>query len=106
VRTLSLVQSEWYQERWALKLLSEGAKKFENDKHGWREAIPFNSLTAGRADRLIIDDPHSTETAESDKEKYADPRFECAKLEVPLDYAKPSERSWLRFPNAAISSSR
>src|SRR4051812_17127460 len=29
-------------------------------------------------------------TADTDREKYADPRFECAKLEVPLDYAKPS----------------
>jgi len=32
-------------------------------------------------------------TADTDREKYADPRFECTKLEVPLDYAKPSERS-------------
>jgi hypothetical protein len=31
--------------------------------------VPFGSLTSQRGDRLIIDDPHSTETAESDTER-------------------------------------
>jgi predicted phage terminase large subunit-like protein len=31
--------------------------------------VPFGSLTSQRGDRLIIDDPHSTETAESEVER-------------------------------------
>ncbi len=31
--------------------------------------MPFASLTGGRGDRVIIDDPHSTETAESEAER-------------------------------------
>lgn len=70
-RMRNLVQSEWYQARWGntVRLIKEGEKKFENSAYGWREAIPFAGLTAGRGDRLIIDDPHSTETAESDAER-------------------------------------
>jgi predicted phage terminase large subunit-like protein len=70
-RTRHLVQSEWYQERWGdhVTLIKHGDKKIENTAYGFREAIPFKSLTAGRADRLIIDDPHSTESAESDTER-------------------------------------
>lgn len=69
-RTRNLIQSEWYQERWSgVKLIKEGDKKIENTMYGFREAIPFASLTSGRADRLIIDDPHSTESAESDDKR-------------------------------------
>lgn len=70
-RMRNLVLSEWYQERWGdrVRLIKEGEKKFENAAYGWREAIPFSGLTAGRGDRLIIDDPHSTETAESEAER-------------------------------------
>ncbi len=70
-RTKNLVTGEWYQERWGdqVQLIKEGEKKIENTAYGFREAIPFKSLTAGRADRLIIDDPHSTESAESDAER-------------------------------------
>lgn len=70
-RTRNLITSEWYQERWGDKvnLTKLGEMKIENTRYGFREAIPFKSLTAGRADRLIIDDPHSTESAESDTER-------------------------------------
>jgi predicted phage terminase large subunit-like protein len=70
-RMRNLVTSEWYQERWGdlVNLTKFGERKFENTAYGWREAIPFASLTAGRGDRLIIDDPHSTESAESDAER-------------------------------------
>jgi predicted phage terminase large subunit-like protein len=68
-RMRALVQSEWFQERWPVTLTKEGEKKFENTDFGFREAIPFKSLTSGRADRLLIDDPHSTESAESDAER-------------------------------------
>ena len=70
-RTRNLITSEWYQERWGdhVNLVKLGEKKIENTRYGFREAIPFASLTAGRADRLIIDDPHSTESAESEADR-------------------------------------
>ncbi len=67
-----LVESEWYRSLWPeVQLASDqNAKgKFENTRSGGREGRPFASMTGGRGDRVIIDDPHSTETAESDVER-------------------------------------
>lgn len=64
-----LVLSEWYRALWPIELLREGEMSFENTARGGREAKPFASLTAGRGNRVIIDDPHSTETAESDTDR-------------------------------------
>lgn len=76
-RMRNLVSSEWYQERWGdrVTLTSFGEKKFSNTALGFREAIPFRSLTGGRADRLIIDDPHSTEKAESEADRITTTRI-------------------------------
>lgn len=62
-----LVRSEWFQERWgqACTLTRTGETDFENVSKGWRKAMAFVSLTGGRGDRVIIDDPHSVKTAES-----------------------------------------
>lgn len=67
----NLVRSEWYQEHWGdrFSLVKEGEKKFENDKTGWREGVPFSRMTGGRGDRVLIDDPHSTEGAESELDR-------------------------------------
>ena len=67
-----LVESEWYQALWPTVRMAhdQNAKgKFENTASGGREGRPFASMTGGRGDRVIIDDPHSTETAESDVER-------------------------------------
>ncbi|UIY28713.1 phage terminase large subunit [Neorhizobium galegae] len=66
-----LVESEKFQTLWPLKLRDDqNAKgKFENTGSGFSEARPFSSMTGGRGDRVKIDDPHSTETAESDTER-------------------------------------
>lgn len=69
-RMRDLVQSEWYRALWPeVVLIRAGEMSFENTKRGFREGIPFQSLTGGRGDRVIIDDPHSTESAESDTER-------------------------------------
>lgn len=70
-RMRDLVRSEWYQAAWGnvVQLVRVGEASFSNNKTGWREGVPFVSLTGGRGDRVIIDDPHSTETAESDAER-------------------------------------
>ena len=62
-----LIQSAWYQERWPVMLTSDqNAKtKFENDRTGFREAMAFTSMTGSRGDRVILDDPHSVDDANS-----------------------------------------
>lgn len=66
-----IVLSDWYQARWptGTKLTREGEDDFENTAKGGRKTAAFNSLTGDRGDRLIIDDPHSTEGAESIAER-------------------------------------
>ena len=62
-----LIQSPWYQRLWAIGLTSDqNAKtKFENDRTGFREAMAFTSMTGSRGDRVILDDPHSVDDANS-----------------------------------------
>lgn len=66
-----LIESDKFQAVWPLRLRGDqNAKaKFENTANGFSEARPFGSMTGGRGDRVKIDDPHSTETAESDTER-------------------------------------
>lgn len=65
-----LMLSEWYRSLWPdVTLTRTGETSFANSRTGTREGIAFGSLTSQRGDRLIIDDPHSTETAESDAER-------------------------------------
>jgi predicted phage terminase large subunit-like protein len=63
-----LVQSDWFQKRWPIAFAADQDAKmrFENRATGWRAAKAITSLTGERGDRLIIDDPHSIKTAESD----------------------------------------
>lgn len=67
-----LVTSEKYQQLWG-DLIAPSAKwgeeKFENDRTGFREGRAFVSMTGGRGDRVIIDDPHSVDSAESTAER-------------------------------------
>ena len=66
-----LVESPWYQARWGnlVRLTSRGERVFENDAKGARRAVPFESLTGGGGDRVIIDDPHSVDSAESEADR-------------------------------------
>jgi predicted phage terminase large subunit-like protein len=68
-RMRDLIRSEWYQQLWPITLPRIAEISFENQYRGFREGKPFASLTGGRGDRVIIDDPHSTETAESEAER-------------------------------------
>ena len=71
IKLRRLVESDKFQAIWSLKLRDDqNAKgKFENTGSGFSEARPFSSMTGGRGDRVKIDDPHSTETAESEVER-------------------------------------
>lgn len=66
-----LVMSDKFQALWPIALRrDEDAKiKFSNTANGFREGRPFTAMTGGRADRVLIDDPHSVDGAESDAER-------------------------------------
>lgn len=66
-----LVQSPWYQERWghmfALAGDQNAKQRFENDKTGYRLATSVGGTATGEGgSRLILDDPHSAQDAQSD----------------------------------------
>jgi hypothetical protein len=65
-----LILSEWYQTLWPEVRLTRTAElSFANSDTGTREGVPFGSLTSQRGDRLMIDDPHSVLTVESDTQR-------------------------------------
>lgn len=68
-----LVQSDWYQALWGDRVKLTGDQnaktKFENTATGFRDAMAFRSLTGSRGDRVVIDDPHSVDGAESEAER-------------------------------------
>ncbi len=66
-----LVQSQWYQERWghvfALAGDQNAKQRFENDKTGYRIATSVGGTATGEGgSRLILDDPHGAQDAQSD----------------------------------------
>jgi predicted phage terminase large subunit-like protein len=69
LRFRQLVEHQAYQALWPITLIRMAARSIENDKHGKRDCVPFASLTGSGADRLMIDDPHSVDTAESDVDR-------------------------------------
>ncbi len=74
-KTRDLILSDWYRSLWPEVVLTRtGETSFANSATGTREGVAFGSLTSQRGDRLIIDDPHSTETAESEAERTATTR--------------------------------
>jgi len=70
-----LMLSDWYRSLWPeVELNRTGETSFSNTATGTREGVAFGSLTSQRGDRLVIDDPHSTETAESPADRLATTR--------------------------------
>jgi hypothetical protein len=64
-----MVLSEWFQKLWPMRLTKYDEANFENEYKGGRMAVPYARLTAGRGNRLIIDDPHSVKKAESEVQR-------------------------------------
>lgn len=73
LRMRRLITSEWYQERWGDRVKLTGDQnqktKFENSATGFRQAAAAGSITGSRGDRVIIDDPHSVDGANSDQQR-------------------------------------
>lgn len=69
-KSRDLIMSDWYRAHWPnVVLIRDSETDFENTSKGVRTAMPFGSLTSGRGNRVIIDDPHSTEEVESDADR-------------------------------------
>jgi predicted phage terminase large subunit-like protein len=72
-RMRTLITSDWYQERWGdrVSLAKDQNEKinFSNSAQGFRIATAITSLTGLRGDRVIIDDPHSVDSASSDPQR-------------------------------------
>jgi predicted phage terminase large subunit-like protein len=73
LRMRRLITSEWYQKRWGDRVQLTGDQnqktKFENTATGFRQAAAAGSITGARGDRVIIDDPHSVDGANSDAQR-------------------------------------
>ena len=69
-RMRQLITSDWYQARWGdrVRLAKDQNEKlnFHNLSGGFRIATAITSLTGIRGDRVIIDDPHSVDSASSE----------------------------------------
>ena len=69
-RMRQLVTSDWYQSLWGdrVSLAKDQNEKlnFVNSANGFRIATAITSLTGIRGDRVIIDDPHSVDSAASE----------------------------------------
>lgn len=70
LRMRRLIMSDWYVERWGDRVQLTGDQnqktKFENTSTGFRQAAAAGSITGSRGDRVVIDDPHSVDGANSD----------------------------------------
>lgn len=66
-----LIESAWYQDLWGDRVRLTGDQnaktKFENTATGFREGVPFTSMTGARGDYVILDDPMSVDDALSEK---------------------------------------
>ena len=73
LRMRRLVQDEWYQGHWGDRVTLTGDQnakgKFETTATGFRQACAFEGITGYRGDRVIIDDPHSVDGANSDAKR-------------------------------------
>src|SRR5690242_11990520 len=70
-RMRDLVLSPWYRGLWGdtVRLTRVAETSFSNTATGSREGVPFPRLTSGRADLLVLDDPHSVAESGSDAER-------------------------------------
>lgn len=71
LKSRRLIQSPWYQARWGDVFTMAGdqnaKQRFENDKTGYRLATSVGGTATGEGGtRLILDDPHGAQDAQSD----------------------------------------
>lgn len=73
LRMRRLVTDDWYQSHWGDRVKITGDQnakaKFETTATGFRQACAFTGITGYRGDRVIVDDPHSVDDANSDAKR-------------------------------------
>ena len=73
LRMRRLITSDWYRSMWGDRVIlttdQNQRNRYENTAGGWRHATASGSVTGLRGDRVIIDDPHSVDGANSDAER-------------------------------------
>jgi predicted phage terminase large subunit-like protein len=73
LRMRRLVTDDWYQGHWGDRVTITGDQnakaKFETTATGSRQACAFTGITGYRGDRVVIDDPHSVDDANSDAKR-------------------------------------
>ena len=98
VRCRDLVKSDWYRERWPIAFKADFDLKtvYFNEDTGFRFASSVGgSLTGYRGDRIVIDDPHSVKTAESDAHRVEALRWATETVPTRLNESK-------RVPSAIV----
>ena len=68
-RTRELVESAWYQRRWATRLKKREESYIENTKRGFRQAAAVSKFTGKRGHVVIWDDPLDPEQANSEADR-------------------------------------
>ncbi len=76
VKCRRLIESPWYQERWGDRFALTGDQntkgRFENDRSGYRLSTSVGGAATGEGgDRVVCDDPHNVQEAESDSVRKA-----------------------------------
>ena len=71
VKCRTLIESPWYQSFWgdrfALSSDQNTKTRFDNDRSGYRIATSVGGAATGEGgDRIVCDDPHNVQEAESD----------------------------------------
>lgn len=98
VRARDLVTSEWYSSRWPITFHEATNLKtvYANTETGFRFATSVGgSLTGYRGDRIILDDPHSVKTAESEAHRLESLRWMTETVPTRLNESK-------RVPSAIV----
>ncbi|MGA2716579.1 MAG: phage terminase large subunit [Bryobacteraceae bacterium] len=76
VKCRRLIESPWYQDRWGDRFALTGDQntkgRFENDRSGYRLSTSVGGAATGEGgDRVVCDDPHNVQEAESDSVRKA-----------------------------------
>src|SRR5277367_1361934 len=76
VKCRRLIESSWYQERWADRYALTGDQntkgRFENNRSGYRLSTSVGGAATGEGgDRVVCDDPHNVQEPESDSVRKA-----------------------------------
>jgi len=67
--TRSLLQSDWYQNRWPTEFEKVSETYIENIDAGFRQATPVKSMTGKRGHFVVWDDPQNPLGADSEAER-------------------------------------